>query len=300
VFQYNDSGYKFTSATLYVPKGTKEKYEATTAWNLFKTIIEMDGGPQGDLTGDSEVNGTDLVALVNVIMKGGSNPAADVNNDGEVNGTDLVALVNIIMRPGSSRELMAARGADASSGNANDGVTIGAELLNTNSDGSSELAITLSNPQMDVTMVQMDMTLPEGLTLVDDDNTDMMAGRTTWRTHQLYTANSNDGRNARLMLASGRNTPIEGTEGGIMQLKLRADESFRGGDIILHDILCTSPSLEEARPADVLIHVGEATGVCDALLQDDLGEKAVYNLSGQRMNTLRKGVNIVNGKKLIK
>lgn len=32
----------FTSATLYVPVGTKAKYEATPAWNLFQNIVEKD------------------------------------------------------------------------------------------------------------------------------------------------------------------------------------------------------------------------------------------------------------------
>ena len=40
--------YEFTSATLYVPAGTKEKYEATPAWNLFQDIVEMDS-PSGIL-----------------------------------------------------------------------------------------------------------------------------------------------------------------------------------------------------------------------------------------------------------
>ena len=37
----------FTSATLYVPKGTKEKYEATSAWNKFQAIVEMEGDETG-------------------------------------------------------------------------------------------------------------------------------------------------------------------------------------------------------------------------------------------------------------
>lgn len=36
---------EFTTATLYVPAGTKAKYEATPAWNLFENIVEMDMEP---------------------------------------------------------------------------------------------------------------------------------------------------------------------------------------------------------------------------------------------------------------
>ena len=31
-----------TSATLYVPYGTKTLYETTSSWNLFQNIVEMD------------------------------------------------------------------------------------------------------------------------------------------------------------------------------------------------------------------------------------------------------------------
>ena len=52
----------------------------------------------GDLSGDSEVNSTDLVILVNMIMGYQTDiAAADLNGDGEVNSTDLVILVNKIM-----------------------------------------------------------------------------------------------------------------------------------------------------------------------------------------------------------
>ena len=52
---------------------------------------------KSDVNGDGEVNGTDLVALTNVILgKTEKKTEADVNGDGQVNGTDYVTLVNIV------------------------------------------------------------------------------------------------------------------------------------------------------------------------------------------------------------
>lgn len=50
VFCYYDNKkrqYIVTPATLYVPKGTKEKYEATAAWNEFGAIVEQGDVPTG-------------------------------------------------------------------------------------------------------------------------------------------------------------------------------------------------------------------------------------------------------------
>ena len=45
-YDYDNDNYVFTSATLYVPAGTKSLYEATPAWNQFEKIVEM-GGSEG-------------------------------------------------------------------------------------------------------------------------------------------------------------------------------------------------------------------------------------------------------------
>ena len=89
--------YRFTNATLYVPAGTMAKYKATDGWKLFKNIVEI-SNVHGDVNGDSEVNGGDIVTVCNV-MAGISTvdpQLADVNNDGEVNVGDIVTICNII------------------------------------------------------------------------------------------------------------------------------------------------------------------------------------------------------------
>ena len=253
---------------------------------------------KGDLNGDSEVNGTDIVSLVNVIMKGTNNSAADVNGDGEVNGTDIVALVNIIMKGAPSRE-MAVAGSGVAENNSQ--TTVGAELTQADTGNGQELTISLENPDMDVTMVQMDVTLPEGVSITNDEP--LMGGRTSERSHSLYVSQLSE-HTVCLLLASGRNALIEGNEGSIIRLPLTVSDGFEDGDILIGHILCTSPDLEEARPADVSVRVGETTGISDATRLNDNGQrgigKPVYNLNGQRLDTLRKGLNIVNGRKVIK
>ncbi len=51
----------------------------------------------GDVSGDGEVNITDINAIIDVILSDVSNPSADVNNDNEINIADINAVINIIL-----------------------------------------------------------------------------------------------------------------------------------------------------------------------------------------------------------
>lgn len=102
VYAENGNDKEFTSATLYVPKGTKGLYQQTDGWKNFQNIVEMGDEPgpgkTGDVNGDGELNSTDLVMMVNMIMGNTEKTdAADLNGDGVLNSTDLVMLVNMIM-----------------------------------------------------------------------------------------------------------------------------------------------------------------------------------------------------------
>ena len=59
-----------------------------------------------------------------------------------------------------------------------------------------------------------------------------------------------------------------------------------------------------AQPEEVTLNVVDATGIHDINLQDPQGisspEGFIYNLSGQRIMRIRRGINIINGKKVLK
>lgn len=90
---YNDA---MTSATLYVPKGTKEEYQATTGWNGFKTIIEIGDQPKGDVNGDLTVDVADIASVIDVMAKGDNDAVADVNKDGTVDVADIATIIDVM------------------------------------------------------------------------------------------------------------------------------------------------------------------------------------------------------------
>ena len=143
----------------------------------------------------------------------------------------------------------------------------------------------------------MDVTLPEGLSLCED-GTDML-NRTTWGSHQLYSGNVGN-HTTRLLLASGSNALIQGTEGGVICLSLSTNEDFLGGEILLHNMLCTSRDLTEAHSADFKVHVSNDTTDITEMEKARNGEdEKWYNLSGQRIIAPRKGIYIVGVKKVV-
>ena len=86
-----------SDARLIVPKGTKEKYQATDGWNRFTNIIDVE---DGDANGDEEVNRQDVNDVESFIM--GERPtvfvrsAADLNGDEKIDVVDIVLMQNII------------------------------------------------------------------------------------------------------------------------------------------------------------------------------------------------------------
>ena len=204
---------------------------------------------QGDVNQDDAVNGTDLVALSNIILgRKEQTSAADVNGDGSVNGTDIVALSNIILGRNKAPRRAVATG---------NGLSI--EPFDINAGETKEMLIDLTNPNDEVTLVQFDLHLPEELT-IKKNGSDLdfdMADRTSWRKHTLD-ANEVDGA-YRFLLYSSSNTLIEGTEGAIIKVTVVADASFTGGKIVIDNILLVSPDEQETKPDAYELMIGSPT-----------------------------------------
>ena len=117
---------------------------------------------------------------------------------------------------------------------------------------TKEMLIDLNSPDADITLVQFDLRLPEGLSIpiVDGYPALDIAGRTNWRTHTLET--NEVGGALRVLLYSSRNSTIPGTSGALISVTLEAAPTFNGGSIVLQDILLVTPQQEETKPADLV------------------------------------------------
>jgi hypothetical protein len=176
--------------------------------------------------------------------------------------------------------------------------SVSIEPLHIGTGESCEMTISLSNPDMDVTMIQLDMALPKGLRINRTGNymEYELTDRTSNNKHSAYIRDNGDF--TRLLIASGTNAILDGNEGGVIRLTLTSDDDFEGGNIEFRNMLCTSPDLQEARPQNFTAYIsGNTTGIHEIGTEDKGG--SIYNLSGQRLKATHKGLNIVNGKKMV-
>lgn len=265
---------------------------------LLKWVIELNGQEEpdfipGDANGDGKVNGTDIVVIANMLLgRKDKNGAADANQDGKVNGTDIVVVANIVL--GRSSAPFRKAPVVTASGSA----TLSIEPFDITAGSEATMTIDLNNPDDVLTLVQFDLTLPEGLSIktVGGDYDIDMAGRTSWRKHSLD-ANLNDGYYT-FLLKSDSNTPIDGTSGGIITVTLVADASFDSGKIVIDNTVLTTPDEVEINPACYEYEITVPTAL-PTLKIDRTQPHFIYNLQGQRLSVLQKGINIIDGKKVM-
>ena len=91
---------------------------------------------------------------------------------------------------------------------------------------------------------------------------------------------------------------MEGTQGAVIKMTLKADNTYQGGTLKLENILLVTPAEKEIKPGDVSYAIG-STGI-EGVIKDGTEKDApIYSLSGQRLTAPQKGINIIGGKKVI-
>ena len=163
-----------------------------------------------------------------------------------------------------------------------------------------EVAICMKNEPSNITGVQMDIYMPEGLSILSDEIGYYIdfGSRTTSRKHTLESALQRDGA-VRVISASAKLLPFTGNDGDIFIITVVADKNFRSGTIELKNCVATGANTDgsnivQYKPADYSATVMDyLTGVEETLADVDANAE-YYNLQGVKVakENLTQGVYI--------
>ena len=282
------------NATLYVPTGSKEAYQAASYWSNFVNIVEEESTTlPGDITGDNVVNVGDITTIAAMILDESlMNDAADINDDGVVNVGDITTLVSMILGSNSAPARAAAtRSADA-------------PVVSASFDEEGMMYINVANPDYPFTAAQFDLSFEGGIGVVTDgEYFDVFLGsRTTSRNHSEPECNTQPDGSLRVVILSLKNKVFDGTEGDIANINLDvtgiADGEYK---YTIKNIVLSDPQSQIKYPADVEGSLWvTATGINTIAADGENANEAIYDLSGRKVaNPVKGGIYIKGGKKFI-
>ena len=268
-----------------------ERMETVTAIrariDALKKIIE--NVTLGDINGDGKVSVNDYTAVVDYIINEDLTPAegtpefdvADVNADGKLNIADATALINIILTGDRAGDGLVNE-APARVAGSSESVNVEASDMG---NGVTRLAIALDNASNYVSC-QMDVKLPAGMKLVGESVANRADG------HELASGDFSGGIH-RIVVSSITNTAFAGNSGAVLYIDVETDDTYAGGKVIISDVIFVTPSAQ----VKAFSIAGEATGIT-GIATDNSVKGKIYDLSGRVLNAVKKGINVINGKKV--
>lgn len=169
--------------------------------------------------------------------------------------------------------------------------------------GQTSIELCMRNSAADLTCLEAEVRLPEGLSLVCDEkgNPIVTLYRNRTEGHEVLT-NVLESGNLKLLVSDIEGRLFSGEEGPVLSFRVQAAEAAPIGESKLETV---GESLLVNAEAKAYYSVGvtgnilvtdDATGIDGDLRGMDASD-AIYTLSGERVSKARKGIFIQNGKK---
>ena len=203
------------------------------------SMIVVKSYDKGDANGDGVVNVGDYVTTANYILEMNPEPivfsAADVDGNMTIDVGDLVGITNIIMGENqenpSDEPLPDAR------------IEMKGSCVNGNN-GSCTMTLELNN-DVPLTALQMDVTLPEGMTLRQA----MLTSRA--QSHNLVVTDRGNGH-IKMLVSSPLNADMQGNEGALLTLVI--DNSGGSSDVSVDNIVLAEHDMTTHRVGAFMVN----------------------------------------------
>jgi|GEM_PF-2084717 len=179
----------------------------------------------------------------------------------------------------------------------------------------TNIEVNLRNTATDLTCIEAELALPEGLSFAVDETGDPVCSLLNGRAqeHELL-ANILENGNLKLLISSAEGALIRGNDGAFISICIEADTDALSGD---YQVETVGESLLVDSNAEAYYNVGIAGGIMitddptgidsqTAFGEDGTANGKIYNLAGQQISNgkrsdkkLPRGINIVGGKKVL-
>ena len=244
----------------------------------------------GDVNNDGYIDVADLAGVVRFILENADDNlifnAADMDGNGLVEINDYAALVNVILSQNTPNAVQQHRAKAIRK------PVISLSDLCLDGNGEGELVVRLDNNIMQYTGFQFDLRLPEGIELIDE------GAESIGSQHGAWTQMLSDGV-CRVVCASLMNEELR--EGDVLRLQVKVTGTMdREPEVVADNVILSdvNASRHDVASARAFVNTDDATGIRDAWGRMENG-RIIYNLAGQRVQKGKKGLYIMNGKKVV-
>lgn len=257
--------------------------------------------------GDTDNNGkhtiNDAVCIINHILNQPNTAfveaAADLDGNGKITVNDAVLLISKYILGTTSNARMATRAAAISNGEnfmyIEDVTMLPGEVKN--------IEVMICNERDDIKGMQCDITLPQGISFLYDEDAEDYVSATSRIPRKLTLSSEKQNENTlRVAGVCTGSSSIYGNSGAVFTFKVKANENIKAG-------------MYEVQLSNVELSYGEAIGISDRTSALEVLDNTscintskfvgndntvIYNLQGQRVNSAgaKNGIFIVNGKKI--
>ena len=172
-----------------------------------------------------------------------------------------------------------------------------------------EILVHLNNPDLGVISFQFDLTLPEGLEILydEEDGEKYFYVDRGSRLPRSYVVESNQFANGtyRILAYSNKNDLVKETSGDIIAITVKAADTMADGIYTINFVETVLTEEVDGKSVSVYpentscaVSVGNATGIegVDAAT----ARPTIYDLQGRPVDAKQRGIYIINGKKVIK
>ena len=176
------------------------------------------------------------------------------------------------------------------------------------SPGANTTLIVNLDSNIELSGFQFDLEVPDGITVMTKDNTTEKSERPKMTERAIdHTISTNllENGKTRFIVVSLEDESINAGNGPIMEITIKADESAKIGNYNPHisGIVVSSPLFENKITLEDTVYdfcIIKPTAIEGIGAATENENAPMYNLAGQRVSRVQKGIFIQNGKKVLK